>query len=408
MSEAALAKMIEIIEKTTETSIQSEDMRTVINFFHANRQYIDAETENQDLAELALEYIEKMGISTETKELNLKESEPKKIAIENFLGLSIPKKEKIMHISLDSRYAEFLDTRHEMRWNIENALITINETKNRDLNNAFVTSTPKDITYIRMYSFVVRQFTQVMDRVSVLIHEFDSQCMTMNERKFHFIALPNDLKYPLNIFNRNSATSGLALVDHTLHKRYELLSGYRFNEGFYRFDKSFSVLPSTLTVSVGDPINKIKFQRHYFKNCTATFSVFPSGWLVMAIILPENHDMWTNYFNPQWNAIRSIFIDNFTTSNPVTDATLISWINSREHTLIHTDTVTPNNQMEVMLEIPAPPGDYSSVVGIPYTYPNIPQATVLSAPVGVPSTFDVRINGERIIITLEMGFMDYA
>ena len=30
-------------QKTTETSIQSEDMRTVINFFHANRQYIDAE-----------------------------------------------------------------------------------------------------------------------------------------------------------------------------------------------------------------------------------------------------------------------------------------------------------------------------------------------------------------------------
>jgi molybdenum cofactor biosynthesis enzyme MoaA len=97
MSEAALAKMIEIIEKATETSIQPSDMNVVIKFFQSNKQYIDPETENQDLAELALEYIEKMGLSTETKSTTdniTKNGEPKKIAIENFLGLSIPKKEK--------------------------------------------------------------------------------------------------------------------------------------------------------------------------------------------------------------------------------------------------------------------------------------------------------------------------
>lgn len=368
------------------------------------------EAENQDLAELALEYIEKMGLSTETKSTTdniTKNGEPKKIAIENFLGLSIPKKEKTMRISLDSRYAEFLDGRREMKWNLENLLATINETKNQDLNNAYAIIKPRNITYIKIFSFVVRQFTQFRARASILIHEFDSQCMTMDNRKFHFVALPNNFKYPVDISNRSALIAGIPLVDYSIHMRYELLSGYRFNEGTYRFDKPFSVLPPTITISVGDPINKIKFQRHYFKNCSATFSVFPSGWLVMTITLPEIHDMWTNYYIPQWNAIRSIFIDNFTTTDPVADATLISWINSQEHTLIHTDTITPNNQMDVMLEIQALPGIYSEVVNIPYTNPNIPKTVVLSAPVGVPSTFDVRINGERIIITLEMGFMDY-
>lgn len=402
MSAAALARLIEIIEKSTQITLQSNEIYLVNQFFEANKKYIDPETENQDLAELALEFIEKMSMPTEVKEL-----EPKKIAVGNFMDLSIPIKEKKMYVSLDSRYAEFLNGRREMKWNLEPSLIAVNQPDDDKNNLAFVNTKPKDITYIRMYSFVVRQFFQTSERASILIHEFDSQSMSMDNRKFHFIARLNDLKYPINIFDRNALNNSFALVDYTLHQRYELLSGYRYNEGFYRFDKPFAVLPSTLTISVGDPINQIRFYRHLFRGCTATFGTFTGLGMMMTITLPENHDMWTNYFNPDWNAIRSIFIDNFTTTNPVADATLIAWINGREHTVIRTDTTISNNQMEVMLEVSGVPGDYVRVIGPP-DYPNVPNIATLVAPVGVPSSFDVRINGERIIITLEMGFLDYA
>jgi len=403
MSAEALAKLIEIVEKATQIPLEPNQIHIANQFFEANRKYIDSETENQDLAELALEFIEKMGMSTEVKEL-----EPKKIAIGSFMNISIPIKEKKMYISLDSRFAEFLEDRHEMKWNLESSLIDINSPASEKKNLAFVNTKPRNITYIRMYSFVIRRFTQTSERATVLLHEFDSQCMFMGNRKFHFVTLFNDLKYPINIFQRNASSSGIPLVDYTLHKRYELLSGYRFNEGIFRFDKPFSVLPSTLTISVGDPINKIKFYRHLFEKCTATFGTYETLGLMMVVTLPENHDMTTDFFFPYWNSIRSVFIDGFTTDNPAADADLIAWINGREHTVIYTDYSTPNNEMKIMLEVAGVPDTYTQLVGAFESYPDVPNIATLVAPVGVPSTFDVRINGERIIITLEMGFLDYA
>lgn len=403
MSESALAKLIEIIEKATETTIPSTDIHLVTQFYEVNKKYIDLETENSDLAELAVEYIDKMGLSVEVKDLG-----PKKIELANFMGLNIPKKEKKLYISLDSRYAEFLNNRQDMRWNLETSLVGVALSEANYEPKANVNRRARNITYIRMYSFVVRQFTSTMNRATVLIDEFKAQSMLMGTRHFHFVTLLNDLQYPINIFNRNAANSAFQLIDHTLRYRYELLSGYRFNEGIYRFDKPYAVLPETLTISVGDPVSKIKLYRHLFRKCTATFGSFDGLGMMMIVTLPENHDMTAIELFDDFNAIRSVFVDGFNTDNPAADAELIAWINGREHTIIKTDASTPNNIINIMLEVEAIPGDYTQAFGADGTYPDVlPAVALLTPPVGTPTSFDVRINGERIIITLEMGFLDY-
>ncbi len=402
MSAAALAKLIDIVEKATLTTIPSNDIHLITQFYKANERFISEETENQDLAELALEYIDKMGLSVEVKDFG-----PKKLAIGNFMNIDLKVKEKKLYVSLDSRYAEFLNDRHDLRWQLEPSLFAIDKSEANYEPKANVNTRPRNITFIRMYSFVVRQFTSTMQRATVLIDEFKAQSMLMGTRYFHFVTLLNDLAYPINIFNRGASASYYGLIDHTLMNRYELLSGYRFNEGFYRFDKPFAVLPPTLTISVGDPMDKIKFYRHLFRGCTAVFGTYATLGMMMTITLPENHDMDVGVGDePLFNRVRSVFIDGFTTDNPVADAELIAWINGREHTVIRSGA-PPTNIIQVMLEVEGPPDEYSYIY-VPETHPDVtPTVITLTPPVGTPSSFDVRINGERIIITLEMGFLDY-
>ena len=392
-------RIIKFIEGYNDKLLTNDETKQLIVFIDQNYKFVKDKRDVVQVAELAMEFIDstlKKDFEKESKSTIKKDSEKKEYLInqdlhlKSFLGLNTfdrfiseinPKaKRKHAYMCLDSRYARFNQECTRLTWEFTNNLNVINNSTN-------VTGTVRDITWIRMHSMVVRKFDSIPKRATILIEELDAQAFIMpSGRRFHFVGLLNDLQNPINFGLRNAVAIGTGVPDFTIFDKYELLAGFKFNEGYYRFNKPITTL-NEITISIGNPDTLVVLPKYEFKSVT------------VAAATPADIDFEFNephyYISPNsaypfaagtWY---SIFVDGFDSPNTV----LNDYLNNKEHTLI--SILSPTSIRITFADAPAgfhnpfPPGGF----------------IVLPPPFAPATVRAIRFNSYRIIMNFELEYI---
>jgi hypothetical protein len=278
---------------------------------------------------------------------------------------------------LDSRYARFNQECTRLSWEFTNNLNVVNNSTN-------VVGPVRDITWIRMHSIVVRKFESIPKRATILIEELAAQAFIMpSGRRFHFVALLNDLQNPINFGNRNAQVTGYAVPDFTIFDKYELIAGYKFNEGYYRFNKPITTL-NEITISIGNPDTLVVLPKYEFTNVT----IIDVQLTYIDIELNENHyyispNSSYSFAHGTWY---SVFVDGFNSSSN----SLNTFVNTIEFT-----TVSILSPTQIRLSYTANPAGFHLPPLINTYFPPPPPWTARA----------IRFNSYRIIMNFELEYI---
>ena len=307
-------------------------------------------------------------------------------------------KQRKGYICLDSKYARFLANNTKLQWDFMDVLT-------EGANTTNTTSKIRDITSARMLSIVMPAFNSVPQRASIAIEEFNTQSFLFpNGRRFHFIGLLNNLyTSPVPLIDRSMHyTSLITVPDVTIVNKYELLAGYKFNEGYYRFNKPITNI-DTITVSIGNPTDLVTLPVYEYQRVLLAYGGL-LGSQCITLTFPEipmipggRQTSVTGYYTFPWQT--SIFISGFTTSSPLdpVDAVWITTLNTYEFTTVFSIT---DNQIVLQTDRCVKPGQASAVINQIVFLPT----NGLAYPSGDPSTVTVTFNTNRIIMNFELEY----
>jgi len=188
-------------------------------------------------------------------------------------------------ILLDTRWrSQDTDGTILMKWSFSNTLAAKPGTFN-------TTSPIRDIIAIKVLPFKIPYTASAENptkNITMYYNEFSNQCVVAQEsRKYHH------------------------WFDYVKEDDWLSLDAFKYNKGVYNFDKPITTL-DTLTVSFGSPLQLIQFD---VDRMNATFTAGSPTTLTFA----SAHNLDNGYV---------IYFTDFTTTDAVTDATLISTINS--------------------------------------------------------------------------------
>jgi len=332
--------------------------------------------------------------------LSSKHSSTRPYNLTNFVGLtsllqfaramnpsSIYKK---AYVTLDSKYARFLERNTKLQWDYLDVLTESDTSTN-------TVSKIRDVVRIQIFSTVITKFSSPLMRGTTLIEEFRSQAfIAPNGRRFHTMGLLNDLENPIPIEIRSTFGADIGFTpDVTTYDKYELLSGFRFNEGMYYFNQPITTFNS-LTLSFGNPFDLINIRKHVIQRCKFESINYNSlaTWPDDDYFGNFDVDLQQEHFYT--GEIYSIKISGFTTSDPITDALFIEYVNNMEFTYTK---VLDSTRMRIYPRRVRPPGTHPVTVEyIGFGLPN--------APTGNPSEFTMTFTGFRIITNIEFLYID--
>ncbi len=411
-----LSKIYIFASELLDRKLDDKEMKKLVSFAEENIKYVEYQDEIELIAVLSDAYVDYLAnnkINKESFESSKKSNTTENTGTQNLASffdltsfdkfienINPAAKRKKAYMCLDTKYARFLNNNTKVQWDFTN---TAADTQ----NFTSIVGGIRDIVYIRMYSIVIPQFSSTVARASVLIEEMSGQSFILpNGRRFHFISTLNNLNNPVPLDSRNSQGSGHYIPDFTIYDKYELLSGFRSNDGFYRFHKPITTL-NTITVSIGDPFNVITLPKYQFDNVT----VSTTGISWYAITDPDTgivtyynaiEYIYLDFPEPHgYSQVYSLFIDDWSSdnnfdygNNPFND-NLISRYNTYEFTTI---SVISSTRIRIQ---PA----YSNIAG---WHAGSSIGTFLGdrlQPLGNFSKVKVRFNSYRIIMNFEMEYM---
>lgn len=188
-------------------------------------------------------------------------------------------------ILLDSRYRS-LDTDGTLlfKWSFSNTMTTQQGT--------FNTLSPiRDIVAIKVFPFKIPYTANAENptkNITLYYNEFSNQCVPAQEnRKYHH------------------------WMDYNIEDDWISLNADKYNEGIYYFDKPITSL-DTLTINFGAPLQIIQFDLDRMN------VAFTAG-ITTTITFPSAHNL---------DSGNTIYFTNFSTTQSVTDANIISSINT--------------------------------------------------------------------------------
>ena len=394
MNKQFLLRVIKFVEGLSETTLSDYEKKKLVSFVKINYQFVKEKRDVLQVAELAIEFINQQN-SDQKEYLSDLNTEDKKFIISNnldlvsFLGLDTfdmfiseinpQAKRKHAYMCLDSRYARFNQACTKLTWDFANHLNVVNNSTN-------VTGPVRDILCIRMHSMVVRKFSSIPQRATILIEELSAQSFIMpGGRRFHFVGLLNDLQNPINFGNRNAFNTGVGVPDFTIFDKYELIAGYKFNEGYYRFNKPITTL-NEITISIGNPDTLVILPKYEFLNVTITD--IQVNFLDIELNEPHYYISPNSSYSFASGTWYSVFVDEFNSS----DQTVNSYINSNEFTIIV--ILSPTKIRLIFNEAPA---------GFHDPFP--PVLNSITPPPPLWSAKSVRFNSYRIIMNFELEYM---
>lgn len=296
---------------------------------------------------------------------------------------------KHVYLCLDSKYATFSENNTKLTWDFTNSA-------DQYANSANALGKVRDITMMKILSAVITQFpVNNFNRATICVEEWKTQSFKLpGGRNFHFVGLLNNLNAQVPLTSR-SALTFFTIPDPITWNKYELLAGYRFNEGKYYFNNPITTI-NTMTLTFGNPIDLLNIQKYLNLNCRITnlgIGVDYAALTYINIQFPEPHYFPIEIVDP---TIYSIYIQDFTTTNPVADKAVIDDINSTEFTLGYVDTTTTMYFNAFLVGLPGQPE-------IDWTPRTPPSPSVL---VGAPLPCTVLLNGYRIIVNIDLEMND--
>lgn len=400
MDTAFLVRVAKFAEGLLERELVVHEKKQLISFVKQNIEFVKHKRDVVQIAELANEYVNLLegadnleGMDNMDDPDNEKKYiNDKNLNLVSFLGIdnldrlisefNPPAKRKRAYMCLDSRYARFNNDCTKLTWAFTNNL--------NDVNNATnVVGPVRDITWIRMQSIVVRKFSSIPQRATILIEELSAQSFIMpSGRKFHFVGLLNDLQNPLDIALRNTIVIETAVPDITIYDKYELLAGYKFNDGYYRFNDPITTL-NEITVSIGNPDTLVVIPKYEFTNVSV--ADVQNNYIDFEFNEPHNYvNHLTDVFLNEYG-VYSVFIDGFSSS----DANFNDYLNNKEHTYM---TITSPTQLRIFYaDMPA--GSYN---------PFPPPLGLLVAPPAPWTVQRIRFNSHRIIMNFELEYISQS
>lgn len=392
-----------------EKNISNKERTLIDAFIDENIEYIrnEASSDVEIVATLASNYLEKFESNVDSGVDSNVDSgvgsgvyNDKKIGGKNeivsFMGMNTldkfatminpDVKRKKAYMCLDSRYATFNSACTRLTWSFVNNVNTVNNSTN-------VVGPVKNITWIRMHSMVVRKFDSIPRRATILVEELSAQAFIMpSGRRFHFVGLLNDMQYPVPLPQRNTSAIPSA-VDFQIVDKYELLAGYKFNDGFYRFNKPITELDN-VTISIGNPDTLVVIPKYEFLGVTVT-SITATE---LTLEFPEPHNYTWNV--PDTESVYtsksafSIFIDDLVIDDPAWND-VQTFINSLEFTRI---TVFTDTTITLTYEDYSAGTNFLAIVPVTLTIPG--------GPTPAWSKVRVRMNSYRVIMNFEMEYIE--
>lgn len=391
-----LIRVAKFVEGLTDLQLTPYEKKKLKEFVAVNHEYVKDKRDVIQVAELATEFIEAkkseekeyltdINPDSEKKEYLMRED----LDLVSFLGLDTfdrfisevnpQAKRKRAYMCLDSRYARFNQACTKLTWDFTNNLNVINNSTN-------VVGPVRDITWIRMHSIVVRKFASIPQRATILIEELAAQAFVMpSGRRFHFVGLLNDLQNPINFGNRNAFVMGQGVPDFTIFDKYELIAGYKFNEGYYRFNKPITTL-NEITVSIGNPDTLVVLPKYEFTNVTV-IDVQP-GFIDIELNEPHYYISPNSNYQFAIGTWYSVFVDGFDSVDP----NINDLINSREFTLI--TILTPTR---IRLSFNDAPAGWHN--------PFPPVVSFIFPPAAPWTARAVRFNSYRVIMNFELEYI---
>jgi hypothetical protein len=393
-----------------ERSLTKLEDENLFKFIEENKQFVQTDDIIKYIAILADAYADIIENNQDTKTLSqvlLNNSEDSnldtyntKVDISHFMSITsidqfikeiIPVK-KTAYISLDSKNATYLNNNTKLQWSLVNS-VTMQD------NNALITYPIKNITKVRCSSITIHKFPTNMQRASILIDELSEQSFIFpNGKRFHFLALVNNLVDPIDLNSRNTSTEDLYVVSEPSFIKYELLMGYRFNEGNYHFNKVVNNLDN-ITISIADPLNLIAIPKYEHFNVTITpdnYSMliqFEEPHYLPIITQLNSNDDLISAVNSRMTEVYSIFIDDVIDENPPNNKTYVDLLIGKEWS----NVVTVNDTTLRAMYRELPPGFH-----IKSSYTNL----IIPNPLQSSFKARVRINTFRVNINLEIEYID--
>jgi hypothetical protein len=296
---------------------------------------------------------------------------------------------KRIYLCLDSKYATFSEQNTRLTWDFTNSADQYN-------NSVNAIGKVRDIVRMKINSVVITQFiSNVFNRATICVEEWRAQSFMMpSGRCFHFMGLLNDLNNQVPLTSR-SALALFRIPNPITWNKYELLAGYRFAEGIYHFNNPITTI-NTMTLTFGSPITLLNIQKYININCRITNLTAGTDYAALTdlnILFPEPHYFAVEIAQP---TIYSVYIQDFTTDNPVADKAVIDDINQNEFTICFVDTGTTMALRAFLIGLPG-----QSM--FEWTARTPPSPSIL---VGNPTTCTLLINGYRIIINIELEMND--
>lgn len=310
---------------------------------------------------------------------------------------------KHTYIVLDNKYATYSDNNTKLKWNFM-------ETLQEDGKSTNIVGKIRDIVSIKIHSCILPnpEFSSTMNRATICIHEWESQAfIAPNGRKFHAITSLVDLEYPVPIDLRSVGGAAIYnknfVPDFATLGKYELLSGFRQNDGIFNFNEPITTINS-LTLSFGNPFTAVSLPRFQYFNCELTDYDFDFGSYGKLVIQTDgDHYLQGKVPHPgtvqEW--VYSLKIIDFTTTDTVLDALIIDYFNTNEFTSVE---VQSSNELYINLkrvqyhsgEQPVHitfDADMTGLVdGVDPTY----------TMQGTPSKFTIQLDTYRMFVTMEV------
>lgn len=148
---------------------------------------------------------------------------------------------------LDSRYKNPTSTQKQFTWDYSSD-------KSQQMGTVNIIGNIRDIVALRVYPFRIPYVSSAdtkHKRISLLIHEFSSQSFFAHEdRRFHF------------------------MLETSVDNDFIDCDPYKQNDMYYYFEKPFTTFTS-ITISFGNPLQKIEFEKDTDKCSADYFSISP-------------------------------------------------------------------------------------------------------------------------------------
>jgi len=372
-----VSRVVKFAEGLLDRPLTDPEKRNLGDFVDANYLFVQDKKSVVQVAELATEFVDTVE-NRSTGDFDLA-SILGINTFDRFISEINPQaKRKTAYMCLDSRYAQFNNTCTKLTWSFTDNLNTVNNSTN-------VVGPVRDIVSIRMQSIVVRKFASTLQRATILIEELSSQSFILpSGRRFHFVGLLNDLQKPINLIDRSQSNTSGYIPDFTFFDKYELLAGYKFNEGYYRFNIPITTLDN-ITISIGNPDTLVVLPKYEFTN--VTILDLQSDHIDLELNEPHYYISPNCFYTGANGTWYSVFIDGAVTA----ESAVNDYLNSKEFTDID---ILSTTQIRITFN------------NLPARYIPNPIVTDIIPAVAAPWTCKaVRFNSYRVIMNFELEYI---